>query len=185
MFHGFTSYIVQIIPISFSPDSVTTAIYLVSFNLIILSILHQTMACGFIFIITYTLFDWIFYILYNRFSSTINFHLSTQIFQHCKPISDLNTILLITFYLIYILRSNLCDRCLFTVSLSLSQSDALRDWTSSILECLCLSEYGQIWLWVSLSGDVQVYLSIMMWEYCTFYWEIFRCGKVYYSEFHY
>jgi hypothetical protein len=39
---GFTSYIVKIIPIiHFSP--VTTEIYLVSFDLIILSILHQTM----------------------------------------------------------------------------------------------------------------------------------------------
>jgi hypothetical protein len=35
----------------------------------------------------------IFYILSNCFPGTINFHLSVQIFQSCKPIFNLNTIL--------------------------------------------------------------------------------------------
>jgi hypothetical protein len=121
----------------------------------------------------------------SKFYKDVNlFKIST--WYCCLPSISFN------FFRLYLCIWNLCIVCLLTASLSLtfattrqwstSQSAALNDQTSSILECHLLPiKIWSIWLWDFPSEDVQVNLWMLQWRNM-YLWQIFGCSKVYYSN---
>jgi hypothetical protein len=134
----------------------TIAIWLVSFDIIILSILHWTTAFASSVIIAHALCGSQFYIVSNSCPSTLNIHPSIKIFWRCEPIWDLNITLLFT---LYFLRVNLSNgiHASFLYSLlafpwllpppDICQYHDLLPWIIGYQVDMngvaCLSEYGQ------------------------------------------
>jgi hypothetical protein len=157
---AFTSYIVRFSPFIFL-DSVTTAVWRISFTLVILSILNWTMIYASLIHNNLDCFGWNFDVLSNNFPSTIIVHLGIYIFLSCEPFWELTWYCSLPSALFNFLRLSLTMWNLWVCFYSLPVSPSLLPPPDSVI-IVCYPDWPDIeWTWMS-SPVYQNVVSLIM-----------------------